>query len=318
MMQYGFYDRLTKDFPSQINVDLIALCNYACIHCPCSMMEQEHKLSHALLSEELNRKLVDEVRSYGVNLTQQIRYAAAGEPFLHPHVMEILDYAVKNSGVLVSVTTNGSLVTNERADQLLKMGLGLIDFSLDAYSEETYREIRLHGNLERVREHILYMLKRKKEENYKTRIVVSFVVQEKNEAEKKDFERYWKEQGVDYVIFRKLHSVAGRMFQKEKEGHVQPCVYPWERICISEEGKMLYCPALWEGDPNFEFNLAEHSIHEVWNGEVYETLRREHIADTFERFKRCETCPDRGQMIWPFQRTETWKGYGDMIGELTK
>ena len=155
MMQYGFYDRLTKDFPSQINVDLIALCNYACIHCPCSAMEQEHKLSHAQLSEELNRKLVDEVRRYGANLTQQIRYAAAGEPFLHPRVMEILDYAVKNSGVLVSVTTNGSLVTNERADQLLKMGLGLIDFSLDAYSEETYREIRLHGNLEKVREHIL-------------------------------------------------------------------------------------------------------------------------------------------------------------------
>ena len=108
------------------------------------------------------------------------------------------------------------------------------------------------------------------------------------------------------------------MFQKEKEGHVQPCVYPWERICISEEGKMLYCPALWEGDPNFEFNLAEHSIHEVWNGEVYETLRKEHLSDTFERFKCCETCPDRGQTIWPFQRTETWKGYGDMIGELTK
>lgn len=318
MMQYGFYDRLTRDFPSQINVDLSEQCNYACIHCPYSMLAQEKKLGHARFPQELNKKLVDEVREYGVGKTQQIRYAAAGEPFLHPDVMEILDYAVKNSGVFVSVTTNGSLVNEQRAGQLLEMGLGLIDFSLDAYSEKTYEEIRLHGNLEKVRSNILFMLRKKKEGNYKTRIVVSFVVQEKNQHEKADFERYWKEQGVDYVVFRKLHSVAGQMFQKEKEGHVQPCVYPWERVCINEKGKMSYCPALWEEDANFEINFADHSIHEVWNGEIYETLRREHLADAFERFKRCENCPDRGQTIWPFQRTETWKGYGDMIEELTK
>ena len=53
-MHYGFYDRLTKDFPSQINVDLIDRCNYACIHCAYSVLAQEKKLAHAQLSKELN------------------------------------------------------------------------------------------------------------------------------------------------------------------------------------------------------------------------------------------------------------------------
>ena len=150
-MHYGFYDRLTKDFPSQINVDLIDRCNYACIHCAYSVLAQEKKLAHAQLSKELNKKLVDEVRQFGINKTQQIRYVASGEPFLHPDIMEILDYAVKNSGVFVTVTTNGSLVNEQRATQLLEMGVGLIDFSLDAFSEETYETIRLHGKLEKVR-----------------------------------------------------------------------------------------------------------------------------------------------------------------------
>lgn len=315
-MQYGFYDRLTKDFPSQVNVDLTTRCNYACIHCPHSILAKENKLTDTQFSKELNQKLVDEVRQYGVNKTQQIRYSASGEPFLHPEVMEILEYAVKNSGVFVSVTTNGSLLNEQRAVQLLEMGIGLIDFSLDAYSEKVYQEIRLNGNLEKVRNNILFMLKKRKEGNFKTKIVVSFVVQEKNEHERADFERYWKEQGVDYVIFRKLHSCGGQMFSVPKAGRVQPCVYPWERISINEAGRMLYCPAIWESDPNFEFNYSEHSIREIWNGETYAALRKEHLQDQFEVFKHCESCPDRGQTIWPFQRTETWRGYGDMIAEL--
>lgn len=317
-MQYGFYDRLTKDFPSQINMELIEQCNYACIHCPYSMLAQEKKMTHARLSKELNQKMVDEVRQYGAGKTQQIRYTANGEPFLHPDIMDILSYAVKNSGTFVTVTTNGSLVDAQKAQQLLDIGIGLIDFSLDAYTAETYQAIRVHGCLEKVREHILYMLKKKAEGNYKTKIVVSFVVQEKNECEKDDFEQYWKAQGVDYVIFRKLHSVIGKMFGSEKKGHVQPCVYPWERACLNAKGHVEYCPNSWGTNLNFDFDYAEHSIHEIWNSEIYTRLREEHLADQFEVFKHCETCPDRGQTIWPFQRTETWKGYGDMIAEFQK
>lgn len=317
-MHYGFYDRLTKDFPSQVNVDLIEKCNYACIHCPYTMLSQKKQMTAARFSKELNQKLVDEVRQYGCHQTQQIRYTANGEPFLHPQIMDILEYAVKNSGTFVTITTNGSLVDKERAEKLLEIGIGLIDFSLDAYKEETYQAIRVHGQLEKVKGNILYMLKKKSEGNYKTKIVVSFVVQEKNQNEQSDFEQYWKSQGVDYVIFRKLHSAGGEMFQCEKKGITQPCVYPWERICLDAKGRLQYCPNSWGENLNFDFNFAEHSIHELWSSDVYEALRKEHLSDTFERFKHCETCPDRGQTIWPFQRTETCKGYGDMIGELTK
>ena len=316
--KYGFYDRLTKEFPSQINVDLIEACNYACIHCPYSTLAKEKKLTQARLSPELNQKMVDEVRQYGSGKTQQIRYTANGEPFLHPEIMDILEYSVKNSGVFVSVTTNGSLVDEQKAQQLLEMGLGLIDFSLDAYSEKTYQEIRLHGQLEKVRNHILFMLRKKQEGNYKTRIVVSFVVQEKNEQEKEDFKRYWTEQGIDYVIFRKLHSAGGKMFHTEEREHVQPCVYPWERISLDANGRLQFCPNSWGADLDFEYDYRDHTIHEFWNSEVYANLRKEHLQGQFETFRHCATCPDRAATIWPADRTGAWRGYGDMISDFTK
>ena len=80
MSKYGFYDRLTKEFPSQVLVDLCQVCNYECIHCPQSQFKHSSVFSGAYLDFELNKKLVDEVKSYGKDMTQQIRYAAKTSP----------------------------------------------------------------------------------------------------------------------------------------------------------------------------------------------------------------------------------------------
>ena len=59
------------------------------------------------LEPELNAKLVDEVRQHGRGLTQYIRYASSGEPLTHKLIFEMIEYAVRHSGVAVTLTTNG-------------------------------------------------------------------------------------------------------------------------------------------------------------------------------------------------------------------
>ena len=81
-VQYGFYDRLTEEFLSQILVDVAEFCNLACIHCPHSEFKKSKHYSGAKLDPALNKKLVDEVKEHGKGLTQYIRYASNGEPLL--------------------------------------------------------------------------------------------------------------------------------------------------------------------------------------------------------------------------------------------
>src|SRR3954470_17916202 len=98
-MEYGFYDRLTEKFPSQVIVDFTEVCNLACIHCPHPEFKKTEYYDARYLDPDLNTKLVDEVRARGQGLTQYIRYTGEGEPLIHPRGYEMIEYAARTSGV---------------------------------------------------------------------------------------------------------------------------------------------------------------------------------------------------------------------------
>ena len=318
MKKYGFYDRLTEAFPSQIIVDVCEVCNYECTHCPQSIFKRGKGFSGAFLSEELNKKIVDEVATHGKNMTQQIRYTAKGEPFMHPSILSMLEYAVNYSGTFVSITTNGSLLDNDIMTRLLKMNLGLIDISLDALNDDTYSNIRRKGNLALVRDNVLLMLKLKEKLNASTRIIVSFIEQELNTLESDGFKKYWEDNGVDYVVIRKLHSAGGFMSKGPNETFgIIPCVYPWERIALNAKGKLDYCAQSWEGKTVIPGTYADTTVRDIWNGTEYSTLRKEHLCGEYYSFTFCQDCPDRQLTIWPAERDTVLRGYGDMITDFS-
>ena len=313
MIEYGFYGRLTAEMPSQIIIDIDQNCNYACIHCPHGKFKKSNIYTGARMPMALNAKIIDEVRTRGKDV-QQLRYTANGEPLLHPHAIEMLCYASEVSNTFVSLTTNGSLLDGEKSTRLLEAKIGLIDISLDAYLDTTYSAIRVRGDLNKVRQNVIDLLKLKKKMKAATRIVTSFVKQPGNENEVEQFEAYWLKQGVDQVVIRELHTAGGAMRDTnhvEDIAGYQPCVYPWERLCIAPTGAIEFCPASWEGKTELGFNIKDISLYEAWHSKEYENLRQEHLSHSFEKYKVCGVCPDRNHIIWPGK--DDRKAYGDMI-----
>lgn len=318
MNKYDFNGRLTKLFPSQIIVEVTNVCNFKCVHCPQAKVAMQKGFKGIWLDQKLNNKIVDEVKKYSLGSTQQIRYTANGEPLLHPNILEMLEYSVKNSGTFVSLTTNGSLLTNEVRKKLLEMNIGLIDISIDAYTEMTYSLIRKNGDFKTTVDNVTNLLKEKAELNSKTRLVVSFVEQDLNINETEDFKSFWEEKGIDFVVIRRLHTAAG--MQKIEDETVNktcedryPCVYPWERIILTASGYLSYCPNCWEGSSEIA-NYQDVTINELWNGDYYNILRQAHLNNNLDNFKFCKQCTDWKQTRWP----EQGRGYGDMISDFNK
>lgn len=316
-LEYGFYGRLSEEFPSQIIVDLTEFCNYACTHCPHANLENLGVFHGAKLDFELIQKMVQEVKEYGKGCTQQIRYTAEGEPMLHTKIFEILKYTVDNADTFVSLTTNGSLLTDSNVEKLLDTGLSMIDISLDAYSKEVYEKVRVGGDFDKVRNGVLQLLKRKKERDSKIRVVVSFVKQPLNETEVKSFKDFWEEAGVDYVIIRDLHTAGGTHLENKIISDLQerkPCVYPWERITLGATGKLDFCPVGWSGK-SVIMDYRECTIHELWHSEFYENLRKSHLTNCFKSGHACLDCEDWKIVRWP---QEGQRAYGDLISDFTK
>ena len=315
---YDFGGRLSADFPSQVIIDVTEVCNLACIHCPHPEFMKSEYYDARYLDPELNTKIVDEVRTSGQGKTQYIRYSSEGEPLVHPKGYEMIEYAARNSGVYVTLTTNGTIMNEKRTRRLLDSGVHMIDISIDAFTPETYAKVRVNGDLNVTQKNVLNLLAWIKQTGSSTKVVVSFIEQPQNSHEISAFKTYWEEQGANSVVIRRLHSAAGavvniaRIMRAEQAHEVRhPCVYPWERIVLNPRGYLAFCPADWTHGSSM-VDYKNTTVAEIWQGEFYSRLRQAHLSNDFSQHKFCGQCPDWKQTRWPAEG----RGYADMIEEL--
>lgn len=316
--RYDFYDRLKAEFPSQLLVDATEICNLACCHCPHPQFKTSEHYGGRSLEPELNAKLVEEVSRHGQGHTTYIRYASNGEPLTHKSIFEMLEYAVRHSGVMVTLTTNGKTLDEARAERLLSTGIDLVDISIDAFLPETYARVRVGGNLDVTRANVLRLISKSKARSTRTRVVVSYVEQPANKNETAEFERFWKENGADHVVIRRLHSCSGAKLELADERRRttstetrRPCLYPWERVVLNARGELGFCPSDWvHGSVIADYRHT--TIHEAWQGEFYQRLREAHLTNNYSRHTFCGQCPDWESTRWP----DDGRSYANMIEEF--
>ena len=316
MSRYGFYERLSKEFPSQVMVDITEVCNLGCIHCTHPKFKLSSAYNKRMINPEINKKMVDEVSKHGKGITKYIRYTSNGEPLVHPKSYEILQYAVDNSGTKVTLTTNGTLLKEKKMKKLLSTGLHMIDISIDAYSNEIYKKVRVGGDLDVTKKNVLRLLELNDEVGHKTKIIVSFVEQKENSHEIERFKEFWQKQSVDEVLIRKLHTNSGSVIkendsQLNKNESRRACLYPWERVVLTAKGTLNFCPTDWYGKSEVS-DFAKTSIKEVWKNNFYNDLRDQHLANEYKN-DFCKQCPDWKNTSWPFDKN---KSYADLVEKV--
>lgn len=304
-MEYGFGPSLPAAFPSQVIIDVTELCNLSCTHCPHPAFKQSTFYGGRSLGRGLVTKAIGEVAGAGRGLVQYLRFASDGEPLLHKAIYPMLAEAVTASGTFVSLTTNGTLLTAPRVEQLLATGVHLVDVSIDAFSADTYAKIRVRGDLAVTRANVERLIARVRESGAPMRVAVSYIEQLDNAHETADFERFWTDAGAHSVAIRRLHSASGAVIPvaevMRRQGAATPrtpCVYPWERVVVTPRETLAFCPSDWTGGSS----LADYhttTIAEVWQGRQYDALRRAHLANDYRAHAFCGQCPDWQATRWP-------------------
>ena len=91
--------------------------------------------------------------------------------------------------------TNGSPITTARSKRILDSCLTRIRFSLDAFTDKTYKKVRVGAiDLDKVKRNIFNFLDLKEKGGYKLPVVgVSFSKLKQNEHELEQFKEYWKD-----------------------------------------------------------------------------------------------------------------------------
>lgn len=288
---FGFESRACAAFPTYVMFDVTNLCNSKCTHCPHSLPDyhKKHPVTH--LDPDVFRRVVDEC--VGREL-QFVRITADGEPLLHPQLLEMIAYATQHGVGPIGLTTNGSLLTPEVADQLIDAGLFMVDFSLDAVRRDTYAEIRRGLDYDTVMQNVTAFVARRNERRAPIKVMVSFVKQRRNIDELDEFRARW-EGVVDKVLIRELISNIN-MVDDESEERAPvikrwPCTHYFRRIVIACQGKIKACPVDWD-DRTAVGDARQLSIFDTWHGETYWRTRMEHLNQSFVAGSACRECQD--------------------------
>ncbi|MBM3882904.1 MAG: radical SAM protein [Verrucomicrobia bacterium] len=304
---YDFDGPSTAAFPTRVMVEPTEVCDLACIHCPHPHFKRSPQYHGLALDPELNAKLVDEVRLQGQGCLQQLRYGGNGEPLTHPRLFDMLDYASQQagSGVTITLATNGRLLTPEHTERLLASRIQIVDISLDAFSPATYARIRVGGDLNVTRQNVLHLIEHARAAGATLQIVVSYVEQILNHLETADFEAFWHDAGADHIVVRRLQSCSGakrELARQRRHLNAQqprrPCLYPWQSIVLNAIGHLAFCPTDWAR----RSVLADYrttTIHDLWQGTHYQSLRRAHLDDDYADHPFCGQCPDWVATNWP-------------------
>lgn len=301
-----FKNGLTENFPSQLNMDVSEFCNLACIHCPYEHVTKLKGRNRLNLDPELHAKIVSEIVEEGLNDCRFVRYTGDGEPTLHPQLPSMIADLKNRTGIQTNLTTNGLLITPERAVAYLDAGVNVFDISIDAFKEETYRIVRRNGEMADLLKGVRALLEENARRNNPAKVVVSFVRQPINEGEEDAFRSFWTNEGVNFVVIRDRHSCAGEMKETAKEMWQQapsprtPCRYPWERLVIKPDGKVVFCPADWHHSGEIG-QVKDNTIGEIWRGEAMNALREAHVGNNYKAHSFCSQCPDWQVIPWPGQ-----------------
>jgi len=138
LAEWDYKNQNNPEFPRHIIIETSSLCQMKCGFC------NREVISRPQMNMELDvfKKAIDQAAEMGV---YSVSMYALGEPFLNPHLREMILYA-KGAGIpYVDISTNGMLPMLK----VLGTGLDEIIVSLDGF-EHTYHKLRRGGNWHRV------------------------------------------------------------------------------------------------------------------------------------------------------------------------
>src|SRR5690606_13961511 len=194
-LDLGSHGSIDVTKPRRFYATLNERCNLCCQGCHYWRMEH---YGEEMSSQEWIRVLADIkdfVGSYHINFS-------GGEPLLKHGLFDILNYC-RDHGILAGVTTNGIILRDRQAAQLVEARLFSINVSLDGFEAETHDLQRgVKGSHKGVLRTIDLMQKHSRATGIPVPIVIKPTVSRLNFREMPDLVKLVSDLGVNGVLFQ--------------------------------------------------------------------------------------------------------------------
>ncbi len=297
-------------YPVSISFEPTTSCNLRCPECPSGL--RAFTRPTGMLQEDFFTKTIKEIHK---ELLYLIFYFQ-GEPYLNTDFLTMVRYAADHK-IYTATSTNAHYLNDENAKKTIESGLDRLIISIDGTTQETYKQYRVGGNLEKVIAGAKNIVKWKKELNSKTPFIIfQFLVVKHNEHQIEDVKKLGKEIGVDQVRFKTAQvydyvndpnnlipvNEKYSRYKKNKDGSFKSknkmanhCWKLQHANVITWDG--LVVPCCFDKDAQHRLgNLKNESFKEIWHNNNYKQFRSE-LMKSRKNIDICANCSE-GTSVW--------------------
>jgi MoaA/NifB/PqqE/SkfB family radical SAM enzyme len=173
------------DSLNKLYVEITNLCNLKCQMC----IQRAWDVPTGQMSLATFSRLMAQIGEFPT--PPIIHLGGYGEPMFHPDFLEIVRQA-KATGARVEITTNATLLTADKAETLLDLGLDRLVVSIDGVTPESYAHIRVNGSLQKTLNNLRHLYRRKLQRagrHSNPRVEIAFVAMKSNVGDLQELPR---------------------------------------------------------------------------------------------------------------------------------
>lgn len=277
-------------FPLLVDIEVTSKCNLSCVMCEHTYMNRKQEP----MREEMFKKIIDQCKPHKPG----IRLILFSEPFMHPDIISFSRY-VKDAGLPLHITNNGTVITEEHIDALIGMGLDSITFSLQGLTDAEYETIRGNKYLPRIEKRIEYVFNNRKDRPF---IQVSTTMSERDSL--KDVHLFKKRWGLHADIVTVGKTCWSRIAEKSPDvidrlgissnnirtfQQYLPCLDIESKLAILSNGDVTVCC----NDPDGKLvigNMAKDDLNKIWHSDIRAALHVLLRRMRMDMLDVCRTC----------------------------
>ena len=318
----NFFYHIAKRFPSvsisprSMQIECTTRCNLKCTFCELSYWSEK--------PSDLTFANIQKIVSHLPKL-KRIDLTGIGEALMNRDFFNIVEF-LKSRGMYVTLNDNFTLMSEKNARRIVELGVDQIFLSLDGATKETFENIRVGSNFEKVISNTRRLIQIKREMREKRpEVKINSVVCLTNYHELPALVELAHDMGVGMVQFVNVitfedtvsldtknvkQEVSAKLDETLERARqlgvlvkielfdklpVQQCDFPWKRNFVTYDGYVHPCCYTTQtGDRRAQNqrsfgNLIQHSFEQIWNGNVYSEFRSKMQEGTLPH--ACQHCP---------------------------
>lgn len=317
----GFENIRSRD-PYVFNIETTNYCNMTCVMCPRTTLMDRKNI---WIDDNEFLKALDQIKTnsdddlekywefikkeYGVTpdensensfyyyiVSKCLTLHGYGEPILDKKIVERVR-ACSERGIKTYFSCVPANANVAKAEELMRAGLTVLKFSIDAMDDEAQKNIRgKQSDFTQSYQNIMDILKLKEDKKYETLIVPTMISMSSTD-ESIDMQRKFVELWKGKDVYAYIKSQDNRWYFEDDDevkniSHYekQYCEYPWLALTIMADGSVVPCTQDYNAEIVFG-NIKDQSLEQMWNSEKYREFRNWHISGEFPKGHKCnERC----------------------------